>query len=104
MTTALDRLERAGYERRVHDPSDRRRVLVEVVPQALRDAGRFYSEHETRSEDLYRRYTEAQLELLLRFVREGREFNEEHATRVQQENRERQDHEATTGRSDRRQP
>jgi DNA-binding MarR family transcriptional regulator len=102
MTTALDRLERAGYVRRVHDASDRRRVLVEVTPQALRDAGRFYSEHEALSENLYRRYTETQLELLLQFVREGREFNEQHAARVEQQNRERQDNEATTGRSDHR--
>ena len=36
MTTALDRLERAGYARRVHDASDRRRVLVEVTPQSIR--------------------------------------------------------------------
>jgi DNA-binding MarR family transcriptional regulator len=29
VTTALDRLERAGYARRVRDPDDRRRVLVQ---------------------------------------------------------------------------
>jgi DNA-binding MarR family transcriptional regulator len=104
MTTALDRLERAGYARRVRDAGDRRRVLIEVTPQALRDAGRFYGEHAALSESLYRRYSEKQLELLLRFVREGREFNEEHATRVEQQNRERQDNESTTGRSGRRQP
>jgi hypothetical protein len=37
-------------------------------------------------------------------VREGREFNEEHAARVEQENRERQDNAATTGRSHHQQP
>jgi DNA-binding MarR family transcriptional regulator len=100
MTTALDRLERAGYARRVRDASDRRRVLVEVTPQALRDAGRFYSEHEDLSERLYQRYSEKQLEMLLQFVREGREFNEEHAARVEQQNRERLDNEAATGDAD----
>jgi DNA-binding MarR family transcriptional regulator len=89
MTTALDRLERAGYARRVRDASDRRRVIVEVTPQALRDAGRFYREHEALSERLYQRYSEKQLEQLLQFVREGREFNEGHAERVEQQNRER---------------
>ena len=34
MTTALDRLERAGYARRVRDRGDRRRVLVELTPKA----------------------------------------------------------------------
>src|SRR3979490_3402685 len=32
MTTALDRLERAGYARRTRDATDRRRVLVEATP------------------------------------------------------------------------
>jgi DNA-binding MarR family transcriptional regulator len=87
MTTALDRLERAGYARRTRDGADRRRVLVELTEQALSIAGRFYGEHAALSERLYQRHTEAQLELLLQFVREGREFNEQHATRVEQENR-----------------
>ena len=33
VTTVLDRLERAGYARRVPDPGDRRRVLVELTPR-----------------------------------------------------------------------
>ena len=40
VTTVLDRLERAGYARRVQDPGDRRRVLVELTPAgAARAAG-----------------------------------------------------------------
>ncbi|MYW64652.1 MarR family transcriptional regulator [Streptomyces sp. SID8379] len=34
-TAALDRLERAGHVRRVRDPKDRRRVLVEVTEGAV---------------------------------------------------------------------
>jgi hypothetical protein len=64
-------------------------VLVEATPQVLRDAGRFYAPHVALSERLYQRYSEAELELLLQFVREGREFNESHAAQVEQENRER---------------
>jgi DNA-binding MarR family transcriptional regulator len=97
MTPALDRLERAGYARRLPDTSDRRRVLVEITPQALADAGRFYGEHAALSERLYQRYTEQQLELLLQFVREGREFNERHAAQVEQQNRERRDEPVPTG-------
>jgi DNA-binding MarR family transcriptional regulator len=41
MTTALDRLERAGYALRTRDQADRRRVLVQMTPQAAADAGRF---------------------------------------------------------------
>jgi DNA-binding MarR family transcriptional regulator len=87
MTTALDRLERAGYARRVRDPGDRRRVLVELTPELLRNAERFYKPHTEASERIYRRYTEEQLELLLEFVREGRELNEQQAERLERENR-----------------
>ena len=42
-TTALiDRLEGKGYVRRVADPSDRRRVLVEMSPSGAERVGRFY--------------------------------------------------------------
>src|ERR1700686_335159 len=34
ITAVVDRLERAGYARRVPDPSDRPRVLIELTPKA----------------------------------------------------------------------
>jgi DNA-binding MarR family transcriptional regulator len=89
MTTALDRLERMGYARRMRDPHDRRRVLVEVTAKARAEAERYYAEHAAVAQSLHQRYSEKELELLLEFVRVGREFNEEHAARVEQENRER---------------
>jgi DNA-binding MarR family transcriptional regulator len=91
ITTVLDRLERAGYARRVNDPLDRRRVLVEFTPQAHEIAERFYGAHAALSEQLYQRYTRAQLELLLGFVRDGREFNDERAALVEEQNRTRAD-------------
>jgi DNA-binding MarR family transcriptional regulator len=97
MTAALDRLERAGYARRVRDTADRRRVLVEGTREAQRDAARFYDEHTALAEQLYERYSEVQLEMLLEFVREGREFNELHAARIEQQNRARQGKPARTG-------
>ena len=86
MTTALDRLERSGYARRVRDGADRRRVLVQLTDRAGEMAA-FYSEHAAYAERLYQRHTAEQLELLLRFVRENREFNELHASRLEQESR-----------------
>jgi DNA-binding MarR family transcriptional regulator len=87
MTTAVDRLERAGYAQRIRDSDDRRRVLVQLTPQAGAHAGQFYGEHTALSERLYHRYTHEQLELLLEFVRQGREFNEQHAAQVELETR-----------------
>jgi DNA-binding MarR family transcriptional regulator len=87
ITTALDRLERAGYARRVPDPADRRRVLVELTPQAGERARHFYEPHVALSEQIFQRHTQDQLELLLEFVRTGREFNEQHAAQLEQQNR-----------------
>jgi DNA-binding MarR family transcriptional regulator len=87
ITTVLDRLERAGYARRVRDADDRRRVLVEVSPEAAAGAAAFYGEHLRFSERMYQRYTVDQLEMLLGFVREGRELNEREAARVEEETR-----------------
>jgi DNA-binding MarR family transcriptional regulator len=87
MTTALDRLERAGLARRVRDAGDRRRVLVEITPEAQREADRLYGPHLAHAEGLYRNYTAAQLELLLEFMRGGRELNEQQAVRLERENR-----------------
>ncbi|MFI9404273.1 MarR family winged helix-turn-helix transcriptional regulator [Nocardia sp. NPDC052316] len=38
VTGLVDRLERAGYAKRVRDPRDRRKVLVELVPNERVDA------------------------------------------------------------------
>jgi DNA-binding MarR family transcriptional regulator len=87
ITTVLDRLERAGYARRVQDPRDRRRVLVELTPQIRERTNVFYAPHSALSEQLFQRYTQEQLELLLEFIRAGREFNERHAAEIERQNR-----------------
>jgi DNA-binding MarR family transcriptional regulator len=77
ITTVLDRLERAG------DPADRRRVLVELAPEARSGAGDYYGEHMALGERVFRRYSEDQLALLLDFTREGRELNEREAAKLE---------------------
>lgn len=88
MTTALDRLESAGFARRVRDERDRRRVLVELT-EAAATLDRFYMQHAAASERLYREYTEQQMQLLLGFVRHGRQLNETRAAEIESENQER---------------
>jgi DNA-binding MarR family transcriptional regulator len=70
VTTVVDRLERAGYARRVPDPADRRRVLVEAPAEAVA---------------AFDPYTDEQLELLLDFTRRGIEWNLQRIERVQAE-------------------
>lgn len=87
ITTVLDRLENAGFARRVRDPHDRRRVLVEMAPEAMSGAANLYGEHIAQAELVYKRYTLEQLELLLEFVRGSRELNERAATKLEQQSR-----------------
>jgi DNA-binding MarR family transcriptional regulator len=83
ITTAIDRLERAGFAHRVRDPADRRRVYVELERQALATAGDLYAAHAEMAEELYGRYTEEQIQLLLEFITRSREFNERRAAELE---------------------
>jgi len=85
ITTAIDRLEQAGYARRVRGTDDRRRVYVELSEQARRRTGSFYSDHARLAETLYHRYPEEQLELLLEFVSGSRKLNEGRAAELEAE-------------------
>jgi hypothetical protein len=62
-------------------------VLVELTPALNSRAAEFYGEHMAMSERLYQRYTLDQLELLLEFVREGRQFNDRKAAELEERNR-----------------
>jgi DNA-binding MarR family transcriptional regulator len=86
MTTAIDRLERAGYARRSRDEQDRRRVVVELTEAAYSIAD-YYAEHAALGEEIYKHRTAAQMEMLLQFMRAGRALNERRAAELEQEAR-----------------
>ena len=75
-TAVLDRLERAGFARRVRDASDRRRVLVELTPEVQKRSWEYYAPLAERAEELYGRYTEEELGLLLDFMQTAAELFE----------------------------
>jgi DNA-binding MarR family transcriptional regulator len=80
ITAVIDRLERAGYVRRVPDPSDRRRVLVEPTAHAFETANELMVEPMRRLySPLAARYTDEQLRLFIDFTRVGREIQEHHS-------------------------
>jgi DNA-binding MarR family transcriptional regulator len=81
VTAVIDRLEQAGYARRVGDPGDRRRVLVELTP-LMRERAEVIWGPFAALRGLLGRYTVEQLELLRDFHRMGREHNERRAAEV----------------------
>lgn len=68
ITTAVDRLEARGYVVRRDDPSDRRRVVIEVTPKVGEAMWRFYAPLAQSAEQLFARFTDDELELILRFL------------------------------------
>jgi DNA-binding MarR family transcriptional regulator len=82
VTTALDRLEQAGYARRVRDPEDRRRVLVEVTPKAQRLMHELYGPLGEAGAKLLADYSDRDLRLMRDFLRAGAEMQEEQAARI----------------------
>jgi len=68
ITTAVDRLEARGYVVRRDDPSDRRRVLIEITPKVNEAMWRFYAPLAQTAEQLYGRFSEDELALILRFL------------------------------------
>ena len=83
VTGVIDRLERAGYARRVSDPADRRRVKLEVTPKFYSRANKIWgpmaADWESR---LSRRFTAEELELVTEFVRATNQLSRRHLERL----------------------
>jgi DNA-binding MarR family transcriptional regulator len=82
ITTVVDRLERAGYARRLPDPDDRRRVLIEVTPVVEKLAEQIYGSAE-ETFGTFARYSDEELEVLHRFHLASQAWLEERLARVE---------------------
>ena len=71
ITGVVDRLEKAGLVRRERDADDRRKVYIVVVPESNARIGRLYVPMQESMHKLWSKYSEAELQLLLRFATEG---------------------------------
>ncbi len=70
-TRMIDRLEQAGYVRRIADPADRRRVLVEEVAERQRRLGELHrSLGEAQNREIAQ-FSDAELELIARYLERG---------------------------------
>jgi DNA-binding MarR family transcriptional regulator len=70
-TRLIDRLVRAGFVRRVADPSDRRRVRIEPVYENLREIGEMFGPLADALGRAWSGFTDEELAVILRFVRES---------------------------------
>jgi DNA-binding MarR family transcriptional regulator len=82
VTSVLDRLERAGYARRVRDHDDRRQVIVEVTPLLAEHATPIWGPLGDEARAVLSRMSVDELESLMRFYRLGIELNQKHIDRV----------------------
>lgn len=74
VTAMLDRLEKIGYVRRVRDPADRRRVLVETGDKARDRIAEIYRPFAEATVPMLDAFTDDQLTLLTDFLRRGSDF------------------------------
>jgi DNA-binding MarR family transcriptional regulator len=68
VTGVIDRLERGGFVRRERDTTDRRKVLVTPVPEAMVALGEHYREHGEHLDAVLRARDEAQLRVIADFL------------------------------------
>lgn len=84
-TTAIDRLARQGYVERVRDDQDRRRITIEITPQATAAMERVWGPLGKEAQALLLRRNNDELESILDFLREGTRFQAEHAHRIRRQ-------------------
>jgi DNA-binding MarR family transcriptional regulator len=84
MTTALDRLEAAGYVRRVWDQEDRRSVRLELTEAAHKEVASLYGPLATEGARVLQTYSAAELEAVLRYLRDGHDLQRAHARRIRE--------------------
>ncbi|HET7473348.1 MAG TPA: MarR family transcriptional regulator [Candidatus Limnocylindrales bacterium] len=84
VTRVVDRLEQAGFVRRVPDPVDRRRVIVEVVPEKVASVQSTLDRIGTASAKEIGRYTDQQLALITDFLTRMEQVTRDEATTLRE--------------------
>jgi DNA-binding MarR family transcriptional regulator len=82
VTAVLDRLEKAGYARRVRDQKDRRQVIVELTPLLAERGAKIWGPLGKEAVAEIGRLSAEQLKLVMEFFRRGRDVNRRHIERV----------------------
>jgi DNA-binding MarR family transcriptional regulator len=82
VTSVLDRLEKAGYARRVRDENDRRQVIVELTPLLAERGAQIWGPLGEDATVEIGKLSIDQLKLVMEFFRLGRDVNRRHIERL----------------------
>lgn len=85
VTRVIDRLHRAGFVHRLPDPRDGRRVVVELVPEAVGSVVGLFAGQAAHIAEFAADLTDAQLRLLLSYVRSRTAVSRDEADRLRRE-------------------
>jgi DNA-binding MarR family transcriptional regulator len=67
-TRVLDRLEKGGFIRRTSDPADRRKVVVDAIPERLEGFQDAYADILDNMRRLHEGFTPAELDVIARYL------------------------------------
>jgi|SoiMethySBSTD1v2_1073268.scaffolds.fasta_scaffold93327_2 DNA-binding MarR family transcriptional regulator len=84
ITTVIDRLERAGYVRRVADPRDRRRLLIEPTARTAERDREVFGELARMTLESLEGYSSTELAVIQHFLERTREITARHAGELAQ--------------------
>jgi DNA-binding MarR family transcriptional regulator len=87
-TRMIDRLEQAGYVRRIADPTDRRRVLVEPIPGVAAKFGALHQSISRAQIEVIERYDDNQLRAIIDFLERSSEVARAETIRMRAPNEE----------------
>jgi DNA-binding MarR family transcriptional regulator len=82
VTSVLDRLERAGYARRVRDQPDRRQVIVELTPLLAERGAAIWGPLGEEAISRLERMSVEELNGVMEFFRFGIDLNQRHVARI----------------------
>jgi DNA-binding MarR family transcriptional regulator len=84
VTGVIDRLEKAGMARRHADPNDRRRVVIEAVPEAVKKLEPLFAFLTQSMQELASQYSDEDLELICTFAEQNIQITEQANLRLRQ--------------------
>ena len=85
VTNIIDRLEKAGLVTRTSDPEDRRKILVELIPNKIREASNVYQSMSDTFLAMSQKYSDKDLGLLLEYLENAKDILHEETLKLREE-------------------